>query len=139
MGREGVLILLRDSSNRIAWQLRDDNSNVPAANSWGIFGGWIEPGESHKEAIIREMKEELSIVLDLSKLEYLGIYKIYPEVIAHIYTYLILDGLKSAILHEGQLYKFMSIKELLGKKTVPRHIELAEWYINGMKKSVESV
>ncbi|MBN1438180.1 MAG: NUDIX domain-containing protein [Anaerolineales bacterium] len=114
MHRAGVLILLRDPSKRIAWQLRDDDPGVPTANSWGIFGGWIEPGESRRAAAIREVKEELSVELDPSQLDYLGVFEIYPEVNAYVYSYLILDGLREAVLHEGQAFAFLSAAEWKG-------------------------
>ena len=133
------MILLHDQFGRIAWQLRDDKPDVPSANCWGIFGGWIEPGEVPQEAILREVQEELSFVLELSKLEYLGSYRIYPEVIAHIYTYYVTDGLRNAVLGEGQRFEFLINDDLQGKSTVPRHLALAEWYMKGNRESFAEI
>lgn len=51
-----------------------------------IPGGKREEGESDAEALVREIKEELSVYLDLSSLEYLGIFEAQA------------DGHKSGIL-----------------------------------------
>jgi 8-oxo-dGTP pyrophosphatase MutT (NUDIX family) len=38
---------------------------------WSVFGGWIEKSEQPKDAAIREVREELGIVLPKRKLEHL--------------------------------------------------------------------
>jgi mutator protein MutT len=40
-------------------QLRDNDPAIPYPNSWAFFGGGVDKGEKHKEAMKRELKEEL--------------------------------------------------------------------------------
>ena len=40
-------------------QLRDNKSTIASPNTWGFFGGGVENYESHEDALIRELKEEL--------------------------------------------------------------------------------
>ncbi len=40
-------------------QLRDNNPAIPYPNSWAFFGGGVNEGERHEEALKRELKEEL--------------------------------------------------------------------------------
>lgn len=40
-------------------QLRDNKPNIPYPNTWAFFGGGVEEGEKHEEALKRELKEEL--------------------------------------------------------------------------------
>ena len=40
-------------------QLRDNNPAIPYPNSWAFFGGGVDDGERHEEALKRELKEEL--------------------------------------------------------------------------------
>ena len=69
--KEGSVILLVNPQGKVAFQLRDDRPDVSYANHWGLFGGWQERDESPEETIRREIKEELAISLELSKLQYI--------------------------------------------------------------------
>jgi 8-oxo-dGTP pyrophosphatase MutT (NUDIX family) len=52
-------------SNRgYLFQLRDDKPNIVMPNRWGLFGGHVEEGETTEAAVIREVKEELSVSLE---------------------------------------------------------------------------
>ena len=41
---------------------RDNIPGLKEADKWSLPGGGLEPGENHKEALIRELKEEIDIV-----------------------------------------------------------------------------
>lgn len=45
-------------------QLRDDKPEIAARGRWSLFGGQIDNEEEPKEAIKRELLEELSISID---------------------------------------------------------------------------
>ncbi|MBF0351754.1 MAG: NUDIX domain-containing protein [SAR324 cluster bacterium] len=59
---EFVLAILQ-VHGRYVMQHRDDNLNIPAPGMWGLFGGKIEPGETPDNALIREIQEELCLIL----------------------------------------------------------------------------
>jgi 8-oxo-dGTP diphosphatase len=40
-------------------QLRDNRPDIPYPNTWAFFGGGVEDSENHKEALKRELEEEL--------------------------------------------------------------------------------
>ncbi|MBU1000197.1 NUDIX domain-containing protein, partial [Patescibacteria group bacterium] len=50
--------------------LRDNKSNIPFPNTWNLPGGDIDEDESCKEAVNRELKEEINI--NPSNITYLG-------------------------------------------------------------------
>ena len=54
-------ILIENSKGELLLQLRDNKPGLPQANKWSLFGGGIEPGEKPTQAILREVREELSI------------------------------------------------------------------------------
>lgn len=45
-------------------QLRDSKRGIFFPNHWGCFGGGAEPGESVEQALVREINEELGILLE---------------------------------------------------------------------------
>ena len=47
-------------NNKYLLQLRDNKPNISSPNTWGFFGGGVDSGETHKDALIRELEEELS-------------------------------------------------------------------------------
>ncbi|MBL41807.1 MAG: 8-oxo-dGTP diphosphatase MutT [Rhodospirillaceae bacterium] len=59
-----VVLALLDSDNRILISKR--LANKPMGGMWEFPGGKIEPGESPEGALIREIKEELSISISES-------------------------------------------------------------------------
>ncbi len=66
-------IYLIDEENKILLQQRDNKPNIWNPGAWGLFGGEVEGRETFKEAVIREVKEELNYNLEnpnlLQKLE----------------------------------------------------------------------
>jgi 8-oxo-dGTP pyrophosphatase MutT (NUDIX family) len=125
--REGSVILLEDAQGRIAFQLRDNRPDVSYRDHWGLFGGWLEPGETPEQAIQREMAEELGLTLETARLEYVKLHR-DGDVIAHVFCYPAPSGLDSAPLREGQRLEFLSLSDLEARRVVPRHRSIFEWY-----------
>ena len=57
-----VACLLVDPDGRYLMQLRDDFPHLPLRNHWGLFGGAVEAGETQREAMVRELAEELDFL-----------------------------------------------------------------------------
>ncbi|MEK6842849.1 MAG: NUDIX hydrolase [Nanoarchaeota archaeon] len=60
ISKKSLIIFIDDSGNVL---IQDRRKIKKLGKPYGFFGGSIEIGESPKEAIIREVKEELSIDL----------------------------------------------------------------------------
>lgn len=60
----GVAAVLVTADDRYLLQLRDDRPGVMMRGYWGLFGGWVKPGEVAEAALIRELDEELSFHAD---------------------------------------------------------------------------
>ncbi|NQV44704.1 MAG: NUDIX domain-containing protein [Rhodospirillales bacterium] len=57
-----VAALLITNEGRYLMQHRDPHMHVSMRDMWSAFGGWIEAGETAKEAIIRELQEEIGLI-----------------------------------------------------------------------------
>ena len=54
-----VLIFVK---KQLILQLRDNKKDIVFPGTWGFISGELLPGESPKNGITREMKEELSLL-----------------------------------------------------------------------------
>ena len=53
-------LIFENAKKEILLQLRDEKPTIKYPGCWGTFGGGVEEGENPKEAIKREVKEELN-------------------------------------------------------------------------------
>ena len=60
---EQSVSLMPVRSTGVFMNLRDDKSEIWEPNKWSLFGGHVEKGEMLIEALERELREELDIVL----------------------------------------------------------------------------
>lgn len=63
---DAVVAIIIDDAGRYLVQLRDAKPTIFFPDHWGCFGGAIEPGETDRKCLARELKEEID--LDISAL-----------------------------------------------------------------------
>lgn len=68
--KDGTIVILH-FGNKVLLQLRDSNPKQ-FPRHWDAFGGRIEDGEKPLDAALREVKEELGLVLTADVLEPIG-------------------------------------------------------------------
>jgi 8-oxo-dGTP pyrophosphatase MutT (NUDIX family) len=68
LGAENVLspsdasaAIIALSGKRYLMQLRDQKPNIFYPGHWGVFGGAMDPCESTRQGLLRELSEELSL------------------------------------------------------------------------------
>jgi len=104
-------------------QLRDNKPAISYPNNWAFFGGGVDHGEKHEEALKRELIEELGWYP--KKFKYLTEYK-NKTVNCNITHYLIhydLDKNKLC-LGEGQAMNWFSFDEIMALTNKPDEIEI---------------
>lgn len=110
MKRKSVAILIINQEGEVLQMLRDDKPTIQYPNTWVSIGGIVEPGETFKEAIVREVYEELEIKLDTFEL-----YKIYewPEKREAVFVAQLDFDPHSINLQEGQRIEFFAKEKFI--------------------------
>ena len=104
----GSVVLMVDTDDRIAMQLRENIPDLPAANQWGLFGGLIDEPETPKETALREIQEELNVRLDADRITlYRKHYIPEQNLTTWVFHYRVNGKLDDAILNEGQAWDFI--------------------------------
>jgi len=111
MAYVGIILKLRD---QFLIQLRDNNPQIANPNKWGLFGGSIEGEETPREAIKREIKEEINIDLEDRKL--IEVYNNYNNF--GFYYELNIKEEGNLKLGEGQKIGKFSIQKILNMKNI---------------------
>lgn len=74
--------MVMDEDGRFLLQHRTDDAPT-WAGFWGLFGGGLEPGERPKEALVRELQEEIG--LDVSGARAVGAIRAAPDHIIYVF------------------------------------------------------
>ena len=61
---KGTRNIFVNDQKQILLFLRDDKPGLPYRNMWDIPGGHVEDGETPEHCIVREMKEEIDLMLE---------------------------------------------------------------------------
>lgn len=73
--KQSVAAILISSNNEFILQHRDNKTTIAEPNKIVNFGGRVETDEIPTGALIREIKEELSIQLEISDLDFFRHYE----------------------------------------------------------------
>lgn len=103
-------------------QLRDNNPNISAPGQWSLFGGKIENNETPRQAIIREIYEELLLKnIDFQQLWYTDYYEAFEKSIIRTWFFgAAVTGIwiKHRLI-EGKEAKSFSIDEIINLDMTP--------------------
>ena len=67
---------------------------------WEFVGGKVEPGETKKQALIRECREELAVTLDVGDV-FMDVLHAYPDLTVHLtlYSATVAEGIPQKLEH----------------------------------------
>ena len=110
---DAVTVILTKPTGEILMQLRDDGNgkSIEYPNMWCFFTGGMDAGESYLEAAVREMKEELELNLDPSKLKLLWTYTHDQTENDYVLVGMVSSDVKP-VLHEGADMRWMKLDEI---------------------------
>lgn len=101
MKSEGTQIILLNNRREVLMYLRDDKAEISYPNRWSLLGGMIEPGETPLETIVREIDEEIGVVLDPSEVEHVATRDLHFG-IEHTFHARVSFEIEDVVLTEGQ-------------------------------------
>jgi ADP-ribose pyrophosphatase YjhB (NUDIX family) len=111
----GVFAIIRDEQNRVLLILRNDY------DLWNLPGGGLEKGESPWQGVVREVKEETGLNVEIVRLT--GVYsKTDKDEIVFSFECKIIDG-ELTLNEEAKEFQFFSFNELpknMSQKQVER-------------------
>ncbi|MFH1650133.1 MAG: NUDIX domain-containing protein [Candidatus Woesearchaeota archaeon] len=114
--RDASLIILQDSNEKILLQFRGHHAKVNK-NMWGFFGGGIEEGETAKDAVIREIFEELNYRSSNPTLKLVKTVK-WTDLSSTVHIFIeTFDDSQDIRLQEGTRMAWFSVAEALNLVT----------------------
>ena len=92
---------------------------------WEFVGGKVEPGETKEQALIRECKEELNIVLSVGDI-FMEVTHEYPDLMVHLtlFNATIADGEPQKLEHND--IQWITPSEIPNYEFCPADVEILE-------------
>jgi len=113
--RRVVLALIHHEKKSFLMQLRDFKPNIIHPGHWGGFGGGLEPGETSRQAMCRELKEELGFYP--SSLEFLQTLRVGEDsALVDLYSCPADPATNLFVLGEGQEIDWFPPSQILSGK-----------------------
>ncbi len=109
MKPKGTSLIIVNQGEQVLLFLRDDKPDIPYPNRWDLPGGHVETGETPRECICREMREEMG--LDIQGIEPFSVVE-FEDRIEYVFwkrMNLDIDGIR---LTEGQRLRWFSREEV---------------------------
>lgn len=106
-----VVAAIIEYNNQILCVQRGQNKYDYISEKFEFPGGKVEPGETEEEAIKREIKEELSLDIEVVK-KFLTVDHIYPHFELEMHSYLCKSITNQIVLHEHQHSLWLSKHDL---------------------------
>ncbi|WP_026838188.1 (deoxy)nucleoside triphosphate pyrophosphohydrolase [Gillisia sp. JM1] len=97
--------------NQILCVQRPKNKLHYISKKFEFPGGKIKKGETHKEALKRELFEELNIITDIKSL-FITVVHEYPDFELTMHSFICKAETKELILHEHIAQEWLTLKEL---------------------------
>lgn len=121
---EVVAAIISDNQDRVLIAQRPDGKKMP--NLWEFPGGKVDPGESHAQALIREIREELSMEIQVERLTAQFIHH-YPLETVHLFFYRCRPQNLEFSLHEHQKAEWVKPERMKKFRFLPADKSIVEW------------
>ena len=108
----GAEVWIKNSENKYLIQKRASVKKI-APNIWAMIGGSVILGENSKQTIVRELKEELNIDIDINKLDFLTRFRV-GSLFVDTFTLELDYNINNMVLKNDEVseVKWLSIEEI---------------------------
>ena len=97
---------------------------------WEFPGGKINNGETYLDALVRELKEELNIKINIKELVNYRFFKHqYRAFLLMMYVFDVKKWSGKMYNNENEKIEWVSISELRGKKLLPANIKVIDYFL----------
>jgi 8-oxo-dGTP diphosphatase len=97
---------------------------------WEFPGGKLKNNENFTFALFRELKEELNIKIDISKLSNHKFFKHqYRSFLLMMYVFEVTEWTGKIISKEGELLRWVSAKDLKKAKLLPANTKVVNYFL----------
>lgn len=114
MKRNAASILVFNRAGQILLQKRDNFPHVEERGKWDIWGGGCKEGEAREACAVRELKEEIGIIIhNLSELKFITMRKFLTDtgdVEEAVFAYLY-EGNENPPVYEGETSEWFYLEE----------------------------
>lgn len=114
-----ILIPIKSSENELSVFLQKRSADMKSLpNYFGFWGGHAEENEMSEETLMREIQEEMGIILDMTKVRYFNHYEFLRNT-KDVYLIEVEDGWENQIMiGEGDYGKWFLTGEALEKPDI---------------------
>ena len=99
-------------------------------NSWEFPGGKLKNNENFAIALLRELKEELNIKIDISKLSNYKFFKHqYRSFLLMMYVFEVTDWTGKIASKEGERLRWVSVKDLKKAKLLSANTKVINYFL----------
>ena len=126
-GMDVTCALIIDNQNRIFAAQRSEKMKLPL--KWELPGGKIELNESADECLIREIKEELNIEIQILKRLRSNIHN-YPNISVNLIPFIVKQLGGQIELKEHAKFKWLNVNELLDLDWAEADVPILHEYLN---------
>jgi len=116
-------VLIKTTDNKLLLQQRDHTFGIVNPGKLAIFGGSVEEDESFEDCAIREIREEVGLVVRSSQLKILGIYSdpvpLKGEVESYIFLVEDVDKSKLVLTEGESIFELDPNEDLTNLNLVP--------------------
>ena len=108
------------------------SARMPLPLKWEFPGGKIEDNETAEECLIREIREELNIEIEITSALSPNDYQ-YPDKLIRLIPFICKQTGGEIILKEHADYKWLDVKDLLDLEWAEADVGVVEGYIKKYK------
>src|SRR5580765_2359026 len=113
-----ILIPIKKINGKLLLFMQHRTEDMTLPNHFGFWGGGAEGNENPKEALAREIKEELGVTLEPARITFFSQYE-FLESVKHVYLYQPPEHWEAShVIGEGDYGTWLSPEETLAKPNI---------------------